>query len=41
MGWTIRTATGGDSRQRLNEAYFANLRKRYADLTHSLGYKVR
>jgi hypothetical protein len=30
-----------DSRQRLNEAYHADFREYYADLTYSLRYKAR
>lgn len=37
----VRTATVGDSKQRLTEAHLAVFRDRYADLIRSLGYEVR
>lgn len=37
----VRTATVGDSRQRLGEAHLAILREQHADLIRALGYPVR
>jgi hypothetical protein len=41
MGWHVRSAKVGDSRERLGEAHLAVFRERYADLIRSLGYEVR
>lgn len=41
MAWHVRSATVGDSRNRLNESHLAIFRKRYADIIRSLGYEVR
>ena len=37
----VRSATVGDSKQRLGEPHLAIFRDRYADLVRSLGYEVR
>lgn len=37
----VRSATVGDSKQRLTDAHLAVFRERHADLVRSLGYEVR
>jgi hypothetical protein len=41
MAWNVRTATVGDSRERLTEAHLAIFREHYAELIRGLGYEVR
>ena len=41
MASHIRTATVGDSRQRLSDAHLQIFREQYAELIESLGYEVR
>lgn len=41
MASHIRSATVGDSRQRLSDPHYAIFRERYGDLIRSLGYEVR
>jgi hypothetical protein len=41
MATHIRSATVGDSKQRLGEPHYEIFRRQYADLVRSLGYEVR
>lgn len=41
MATHIRTATVGDSKQRLSEAHYEIYRRQYGDIVRSLGYDVR